>query len=193
MENIISGRISDAINAINSDKERLNNIINAINSGNSGDTINDKMINNLTNLDLKNDEDTFEMVIEFLAIILSNIESQKIANTKQITEELVKILSHNLDLLKNLELCIENFDNKILSCPISTNTIDKNKPNNSDEHWFMKMFMPKSTIANSIMWIIVFLLVFVAIKSYDSEAVNDFGNITEKILHTTKVGPNGTK
>lgn len=98
--------ITASIDNIKDDKARLNNIINAINSGDLYIDINDRLINKLNGLQFS--DPIMGAGIEYLTLILSNLESQKINSTKTVTEELIKILSHNLEMLNYMEMCLRN-------------------------------------------------------------------------------------
>ena len=94
-----------------SDKKRLLTIIDAINLGIKKENVNDRLITKLTNKEY--DIADVNEVVELLSLILTNIETQKQEQNKQIIDELIRILDHNLEIFEKLEHCVIEI-NKVL-------------------------------------------------------------------------------
>ena len=191
----ISNYITDAAHRISNDKDRLSTIINSINTGVKKDNMNELLIANLTNIEF--DHPKMDSAIEYIIIILTNLEARKAANDKGIVEELVINLRHSLDTLKSIELVfnalrteLDKYDKKISS---SLHPADKLKSVN--KHTDLTWLKPKGAAANTIFYITIMFMVLFGMYEYDKTSLKAISNTTvktETILHPMGNSPFGT-
>lgn len=168
---------------IKQDEDRLLTIINAINTGDVNLDINDKLLNNLNKISFS-DKDN-EASRDYIALILSNLESQKLNNTKNVTEEFIKVLSHNLRTLDSLQLLVS----RIKSENIIKDTVKEEviKTDNTVSAW--DRFKPTTAISNIMFYgIVLFIVIFVAIevdKKTTNYALKTVKNITRPVPANT--------
>jgi len=200
---IIIDSIKNTINDISYDKKRLNKIIESINKGDVTIDINDRLINNLNNLEIE--DDVIETAFEYLTLILSNLESQKINSTKNVTNEMVVILTHVLNGVRNLEHCalqltneIEEHKIKLLEYKENNNVVIKeptkdNIKKESNKSDMLKSFLPNNKISNIVVWLMGFILFLVILFKIDNIATSKSLESTSKLLHNIKGKENVTK
>ena len=174
--NDIKKFIETAVININSDKIRLQHIINSIDSGDIHLDINDKLLGNLSKIELDNDK--VEMAIEYISLILSNIESQKINNRKSVNEELIKILAHNLETLRNLELCLNSVKNSKTTHTGNESIVDTPPVKKELLSNIIKKILPSNNVSNTIFWVLLFVIVMFAFQ-FTPDDVKD-------VIKTTK-------
>jgi len=179
--------ITDINNNIKNDKDRLSNIINILNTGKDNTTINDKLIDTLTNIEFE--DRTLAMANEYISIIFTNIQTQKITYNKEVTEELVKILNHNLSLLDAIERCVAIFDkNTDKDVPLErrigvmdTNykrRVTDDKPKN-----ILSMMIPNNKVSNTLFWASI-TTVMLTIGYIVDHNIYDHAKDTTTMLHT---------
>lgn len=174
--NDIKKFIETAVININSDRMRLQHIINSIDSGDIHLDINDKLLGNLSKIELDNDK--VEMAVEYISLILSNIESQKINNRKTVNEELIKILAHNLETLRNLELCLNSIKNSKNAHTGNESIIDTPPVKKELLSNIIKKILPSNNVSNTIFWVLLFVIVMFAFQ-FTPDDVKD-------VIKTTK-------
>ena len=195
---IIIDSIKNTINDIAYDKDRLNKIIEAINKGDVAIDINDRLINSLNKLDV--DNDVIQTALEYLTLILSNLESQKINNTKNVTSELIIILNHVLNGVRNLEHCalqltteIETHK-KLIAKHHGDPDVKKEETKvetkkNNTEIW--KSLMPNNKVSNIMLWVMGFILFLVILFKIEPNLTKKSLDEVNHIVHKVEGGPNG--
>ena len=165
---IISSSLRDLIEKILEDKTRLRHIINSMTNNDSKRNINDKLIDNLD--DLEFEDNNIQNAIEYLTLILSNMETQKIATMKIQNGEMIKILDHILDNVKHMEDIIKtvNNNNNIISDSSVVPTGDKK---NIFKDTVLPSLTPKTGFANGIFWLSVFIILVTGIYELDKRAL----------------------
>jgi len=177
--------IDDIIDIIESDITRLRTIVDAINTGDTHIDINDRLISNLNNIEFDNRD--VEIAIEYLTLILSNIESQKINYNKQVSEELISVLRHTLSAVRNLENCaidmIHHFD-KVSPCEIKKEST--NKPLAGKFGEILSSLLPNNKISNGIFWIVLLFTLFGFTYTYSPELIKAFNSAAYDSATTIK-------
>jgi hypothetical protein len=191
LENPLLKSIEDVKEIVESDIQRLRTIVDAINTGDVHLDINDKLIFNLNKISFQ-DRD-IEIAVEYLTLILSNIESQKINYNKQVSEELIGVLRHTLSAVKNLENWAM-LVNDMNTC----NIVDGKKKDPYNEAIqsantaaggvvsVLKLLLPNNKISNSMFWIIILFTVFGIAYVINPDIITKFSSTAEKNIGTIK-------
>jgi len=168
--------------SIKQDEERLINIINAINSGDVNLDINDKLLDNLNKISFE-DKDT-ESLRDYLGLILSNFESQKLNNSKSIIEEFIKILSHNLRTLDSIQLFVNRIKTESnVEETITMDTVEKPDKKRID----LTSFQPNTALSNILFYgAILFIIIFSGYE-IDRKTTKDTLNSVNNITHPKRV------
>lgn len=177
---LISGSLKDLINKILDDKARLKNAINSIAEANDKYNINDKLINNLDNLEFE--DNNMQNAIEYLILILSNIETQKTTANKEQRGELITMLDHILDNVKHMEAIINTVNEEAKESEDSDNEKDKEFFKDT----LLPNLVPSGKVSNTIMWVIILVLILTTIHIVDNSALVATDNT---IAHIDKVIP----
>lgn len=187
---------------IRHDKIRLNNIVNVLNTGRDTSDINDKLIDSLANMEFK--DPITATANEYISILFANMQTQKLSYNKEVTEEFIKILNHNLDLLDTIEGCIEVLsasspkDMTIVERRLSDVATDYtrrssdgkvSKPNNGIISNIIKTILPSNKVSNIMFWAFMLIIALTTAFVVDSnfykhtEAV---GNVVNHVIHEQK-------
>jgi len=176
----ISNYMKETVERINSDKKRLKVIIDSINSGNKKDNMNDMLIANLSGTD--SGDAKMDSAIEYITIILTNMESHKLSTDKDVIDELLIILSHNLDTLKSIEMCFNNIKNKI-DCTLKD--ITASEPTHIlNKKIDLSWLKAKSGLANTILYLIILFIVLFGMYEYDKTSLKAISKTTTSVQNT---------
>lgn len=184
--------MQDIITRINHDKKRLSVIVDTINAGNQKTSMNDRLIGNLSKTEF--DDHKLDGAMEYIAIIFANIESQRLSNDKEIIDELVAILSHNLDTVRTIEICIatvkKKFDDQTelinaYKPPDVKNTVinNDNKKSVTRKVTDLSWLKPTNNMANTILYIIFMFIILFGMYEYDRTSLSAISNTTTPITN----------
>jgi len=165
INHILINSLEDLIEKVLEDKTRLKHAINSITEDNSKNNINDKLINNLDNLEFE--DNNMQNAIEYLTLILSNMETQKITTTKIQDGEMIKILDHILLSVKHVESIIKTFNIETEK----TTDADTASSKSFIKDTLLPNIVPSGAVSNSIMWILILILVLSTIHEVDNSAL----------------------
>jgi len=155
----IKNIIDEKIEKIKLDRTLLTNLLLTIDSKEKNDNINDQLIDHISNMEFN--DDRINEVIEYITLVITNLETQKINNTKKNTEELLKILEHILSTFKSMETCLHKLD----------------KPkSNTNGGW-----KPNGKIASTVLWVIVLIVVLFGLHKIDDVFYHDIKSTAVKM------------
>lgn len=188
-DSVLLKSIDDIKEIIESDITRLRTIVDAINTGDMHIDINDRLISNLNNIDFQ-DRDV-EIAIEYLTLILSNFESQKINYNKQVSEELIGVLRHTLSAVRNLENCaVDMIHHLSTEAPCEVQLANENKTTTvttgSGFKEVLVSLLPNNKVSNSIFWIVVFFGLFGLTYTYSPSLISAFNSTAYESAKTIK-------
>ena len=166
----IKDNIDKITHNITNDENRLNNIIDALTSGDLLIDINDKLLNNLSKI--SHIDPNTESAMDYVALIIANLESQKILSSKNVTEELVKILGHNIRTLESIKTLMCVVEEEFKEEPNKKVKINTNKetPDGSS-------LLPNNVFSNTIFYLIIFFILITTSMYIDKK-------LTETAIHT---------
>lgn len=181
IDNQLLKSIDDIKQIIESDIHRLRTIVDAINTGDVHLDINDRLISNLNNIEFDNRD--VDIAIEYLTLILSNIESQKINYNKQVSEELIGVLRHTLAAVKNLENVAIDIITHVSVC--ANHEVDATKakelgvdiPSPDKTHKIIELLsnlLPNNKVSNGIFWVVILFSIFGLTYIYSPKTVEAF-------------------
>lgn len=136
--------LKHAIDDLEEDKKRLMAILDRLENTNGTGSINQRLINNLSSMSFE-DHNT-EFAVELLILVVSNVETQKHMDLKNIHIEVIKIINHNLRFGELVDDCFEN--------TITSKTSDSSTFIN-----ILKSFLPNNKLSNIFWWISVVTLI----------------------------------
>jgi len=184
---------------IKNDKIRLNNIVNILNTGKNNSDINDKLIETLTNMEF--DNTSYSIANEYISIIFTNMQTQKLTYNKEVTEELIKILNHNLSLLDSIENCLTTMNVNVDNTPVNIerrihNVETEFKRRESDIEdttlkIIIKSLIPTSKISNSLFWLSFVIAILSIAYIIDKDFYKDTAKTTTTI--SKAIHNNGSK
>lgn len=179
-KDIIDETINELLEDIIADKNRITKIIEYLEYGEdkNKENINDKLIENLNNITISDPD--IDSALEYLIIILSNIETQNSNTNKNLLKEIHLIHSHLLHNTKKLKVLVGLIinDDNIESKPKSTN----------NKYELLKKIMPDNKMANTILWIIILISFVYTLNLVDNNLFNKTIHDTGKIITNIKGG-----
>ena len=160
--------IKETAEEIRADRKRLQELLVSLKTSTSGDVVNEKLLDKLSNM--THDDDVINNMAEYIVLVLTNLSTIKSNKEQDMLEEFIKVLTHDLESLEKVESCVVVFEQRLVTHTGRRRTDHDN--DNEVKESFIKRVLLHNAFGNTIMWVIFLVLVVTGVSVYNSDALD---------------------
>lgn len=164
------------------DKERLHKIVEKLENKEEMHVLNRRLVDDLSKINFK--DEGVSLAVEFMILIVSNMETQKRIDVKSLIEELAKIIHHNIEFVEEFDTIIQAKEHQVVDLINQLNELKIAKEQETKRpkrRAFVANLLPNNKTSNTILWAGAFVILLVTLYNFDNSLLTLFKTIAKII------------